>query len=342
MKKALNIGLQDYKNLFENIKEGIYFSTVDGDVLSCNKSFLEITGYSKRDLGKLKAEELYVNNSDRDIFKNEIKKSGFVKGYELKIKTKKGKEIYCELSSSPFFDAENKMLGYTGILRNITRRKEAEQQLKEEKRKRLLDITHIQEREKKRIARELHDGLGQLLFGTKMRVDKLSKKLSDIPSLLKLSKGIEDALTQSMNEARRLSRALRPSVLDDFGVIAALEQLFEQYNQGTHLEVKLKTKLYNVKISNQADIAIYRIVQEALSNATRHGRATTVYVTIIEHDDFVKLSIVDNGKGFEMSNSKNGHGLKNITERAEILGGELIISTERNKGTTINVIIPKK
>lgn len=340
MLTTLDIKLEDYKTLFDNIKEGVYFSAVDGKVLSCNKSFLKITGYNESDL--LFANQLYVKASDRLAFQKKIEDDGFVNEFEVKLKTKEGIEIFCDLSSNPFYDQSGKMIGYTGILRNITRRKQAEQKLKEEKRKRLLDITHIQEREKKRIARELHDGLGQLLFGTKMKLDKLAKKLKTEEKLMELVEGVENGLTQSMQETRRLSRALRPSVIDDFGVIAALEQLFEQYNHGTGVEVKLKTKLKNVKISNQADIAIYRIVQESLSNATKHGKADTVYVSIVEHDNYVKLSIVDNGKGFTQVGMEKGHGLKNITERAEIIGGEVIVNTEKNVGTTINVIIPKR
>lgn len=340
MLNAIDIRLEDYKSLFDNIKEGIYFSSLEGEVLSCNKAFLSITGYLKRD--ELMADNLYVNSADREHFKREIKEQGFVSEFEVVLQSKSKKQIYCSLSSSPFYDDNNKLVGYTGILRDISWRKEAEAGLREEKRKRLLDVTHIQEREKKRFARELHDGLGQLLFGTKMKLDKLRKKVMGNNEIAPLIEGLEKGLLQSMQETRRLSRALRPSVLDDFGLIAALEQLFEQYNDGTSVEVKLKTKLKGVKISAQADIAIYRIVQESLNNATRHGKASTIYVSLVEYDDVVKLSVVDNGKGFKENDFERGHGLKNITERAEVLSGHVEINSEKNEGTTINVVMPKR
>ena len=102
MLKTLDIGLEDYKNLFENIKEGVYFSTVEGNVISCNKSFLEITGY--KDSDNLFAGDLYVDNKDRLSFQNKILNDGYVKGFEVKLKTKLGEEIFCELSSNPLYE----------------------------------------------------------------------------------------------------------------------------------------------------------------------------------------------------------------------------------------------
>jgi PAS domain S-box-containing protein len=275
----ITIDLNSYKELFDNSKDGIYFSSVEGKILECNQSFLNITGYEKEDFRQLNALDLYTNKEQRLNFQNQILSYGFVKDFEIQLIKKNKELIYCEVSSNAFKDAEGNFIGYKGILRDITRRKKAEFQVQEEKNKRLIDITYIQEKEKKRIARELHDGLGQMLFSTKLKVEKLKKSNLLDAELKKQLQEIENQIKDTIHETRNMARMLRPSVLDDFGVVPALEQLFEMISNGTEVDITFE-KPKNVESNKQLDLAIYRIVQETLSNAIKHGKATKINVSL--------------------------------------------------------------
>ncbi len=226
-------------------------------------------------------------------------------------------------------------------IRDISKRIEAEHKLAEERRKRLYEITDVQEREKKRIARELHDGIGQMLFGTKIHLESLKRKVKDQGAIGEMVSDIEVELSNIIDEVRSLSRRLRPSVLDDFGLVPALEQLFDQFQKSTAVKIKVNIAKNNNRLEGRYETAIYRIIQEAMNNAVRHGRANQIWVDLEEKKSENILIVRDDGVGFELDKVEFGHGTTNMRERAETIGGIFEMSSVLNRGTVIKVIMPK-
>ena len=206
-----------------------------------------------------------------------------------------------------------------------------------------------QEEERARIARELHDDLCQRLTGTKYRVEVLHDQV--LSTHRRMAKDLDDVmqeLDRSITEVRRMSFNLRPSVLDDFGLVPALRLLCSEFQKAHGITTSLEIAGdIGDDIGAHTEIALYRIAQEALTNVAKHAGATRVSVSLTREESFVRLHVEDDGKGFayEEAVSKRGagHGLGLISmrERAELLGGSCAVTSTGGKGTLVAITVPR-
>ncbi|SFR41291.1 two-component system, NarL family, sensor kinase [Yoonia tamlensis] len=228
----------------------------------------------------------------------------------------------------------------TGMLLNIRERRLADVKLKELTQR----IIDTQEEERGRVARELHDGISQMLVGVRYALELTRRKL-DPQSSDSLDKGIE-GLSQTIQEVRRISRDLRPGVLDDLGLGPALQALTDDFRARTGINTEFETVVFRNRLDQDARIALYRIAQEALTNIERHAGARQVVMSLKGHRHGAMLRIADDGVGMVWPPSKHGPahglGLRNMQERIEQLGGSLRITTARNgqTGTIIEAQVP--
>ncbi|MEM7619743.1 MAG: cache domain-containing protein [Pseudomonadota bacterium] len=237
----------------------------------------------------------------------------------------------------------------TGLILNFSEKRLADAKLKALT-KRVIDT---QEEERKRVARELHDGISQILVSIKYGLEKTlhyTKKPVFLPKNQKVENIVEKALCQlmfSISEIRRISRDLRPGMLDDLGLTPALESLCAQFNERTGVEVDFKSVRIRNLLPTDAKTALYRVAQEALTNIERHANATKVRFHLSLKQDNVLLTIIDNGTGFVTAHivkSKQacvGIGLRNMQERIEHFNGTFEISSSRT-GTRILARIPTR
>ncbi|MEX2117367.1 MAG: PAS domain S-box protein [Bacteroidota bacterium] len=204
-----------------------------------------------------------------------------------------------------------------------------------------------QEDERRRIARELHDGLGQMLTAAKFNVEILE----DTPGLGEAEKKrfdeIKGLLDNVMTEARDISYNLMPSVLEDFGLSPALQLLCETFGNRVNVKVSYQSHGINGRFDRALEVNLYRIAQEGLTNIVKHAEAGSIEVQLLGNDQGVRMSIEDDGKGFSPSmprtlSSAGGMGILSMRERAAVFGGTLTIESTPGKGTTILVDIPKK
>ncbi len=197
-----------------------------------------------------------------------------------------------------------------------------------------------QEIERQRLSRELHDGIGQYLLAIKMKLEQFSG-FSD-PNQASIINQTKNLLRDTINEIRNISNDLMPSVLSEYGLINALENLSNNINQNSNLSFTLKTNINKTKLNKKAQIYIYRIIQEALNNTLKHSKASDFSVFINENKNIFNLKIKDNGIGTNrLKNQKiNGNGLINIKERVNLLSGNVIFLSEPNKGFIIQISIP--
>jgi len=227
----------------------------------------------------------------------------------------------------------------TGMLINVRERRLADAKLKRLTQR----VFDAQEEERGRVARELHDGISQILVGIRYALDSARRRLGPggDGAAENLDKGI-GALANAISEVRRISRDLRPGALDDLGLGPALKALVEEFEDRTGITTRFETVVFRNRLDENAKIALYRIAQEALTNVERHSSATEVAIDLRGHRQGATLRIADNGKGLS-PDRRSGLGLRNMEERAAQLEGTLRILASTGKsstGTVIEVSIP--
>ncbi len=206
-------------------------------------------------------------------------------------------------------------------------------------------ITSAQEEERNRLARELHDDTIQAVIALKQRM-QLAQKFVKTQSGHQALNELETLAEQTVENLRRLTRALRPIYLEDLGLVTALEMLAREMSDGNSLSVVFQQIGSEQRLTSEVELVLYRITQEALNNVLRHAKANTAALHIIFADKEVLLEVSDDGVGFQMPNSPtdfapNGHfGLLGMHERAELIGAKLEVQSEAGKGTRVSVHMP--
>jgi two-component system, NarL family, sensor histidine kinase NreB len=230
---------------------------------------------------------------------------------------------------------------------NILRIGELKEERRDEKERIAKMMTHsilqAQERERKRISRELHDGIGQSLYSTLIHLDVIAGTLEegeDHPAWKRID-DLQHTLRQTIEDIRHLSAELRPSVLDDMGLLAALRNYIQTFGEKFGIQVNFSYEGDRSRLPASYETALYRIAQEALTNAAKYAETDRVDVALLQEGEEVVFSVRDYGIGFDSGGlERRGVGLYSMEERAEILDGSFALDSEEGKGTTIMVRLP--
>jgi signal transduction histidine kinase len=205
------------------------------------------------------------------------------------------------------------------------------------------ELTQAQEAERTRIARELHDEAGQALTAVRLQLDYVASALpDDVPEPVRQQ--VEDAqglVGRTLEEIRRISIDLRPSLLDDLGLAPALRWQCDRLSRHSNTRVGFASSQATRRLTPGVETSLYRVAQEALTNIARHAQATSVDVTLDYRHDHICLTITDNGRGFaEDSGQGRGLGLLGMRERLGAVGGTLYIDSQADSGTTLHIEVP--
>jgi signal transduction histidine kinase len=267
----------------------------------------------------------------------------------------------------PLKNTEGAILKLMGITQDITSRKKAEEALQkahdelekrveertaelENSREQLRALTahmqYLQEEQGKRISREIHDELGQVLTGLNIELSELVSQISKLrnktnrDSLLKKSQSMSNLLDNTLQALHRIITELRPVILDDLGLVPAIEWQAQEFQERTGIECDFRSE--NIDLDRERSTAIFRIFQESLTNVARHANATRVNIKLGEDTNSIVLEVTDNGSGVKEEEIQNhqSFGILGMRERALLFGGEVIITGHPGKGTTVTVSIP--
>ncbi len=221
--------------------------------------------------------------------------------------------------------------------------KSANKELEAERQHRNTARIEAEENERERLSKELHDGLGQTLTALKLQIESFDYNRLSEESANKL-KLLSNSVDLAVDDIRRISNNLMPSVLKEFGIAASLRYLVETLNVSQNLEILFDSQKLPFAIVKHAKINIYRIVQEALNNSIKHAETSKIYLSMIYQNDILKISVKDHGRGFqpESVTTINHNGLLNMKERSESIGAILSIESKLNVGTTIALNINKE
>jgi PAS domain S-box-containing protein len=343
--EQLRVSEERYRELFENAHDAIWLHDLQGNIIAANKSFVGLTGYSVEELGNLKADDLIAEGCIANVKGLEdplLKGEAMGQLSEVTLVKKDKSEASVQLSTSPVFSS-----GRVGAFQHIARDITEEKRMRENLRFYLQQVTRAQEEERKRIARELHDDTIQALVVLSRQLDYLASKAKGLSNDDKL---LLERLWQQANTIiegmRRLSQDLRPAALDRLGLLPALEWLASDVGKHSGITVEVKTHGDERRVPPEAELVLFRIVQEALRNVWRHSEATSARVTVAFYDNKTKITIKDDGKGFVLRSSmgdltRDGRlGLAGMQERAKLLGGSLEVKSEPGKGTTVTIEAP--
>jgi two-component system sensor histidine kinase UhpB len=352
--EALRESEQRYRLLVKSLPGMVYRGYFDGSVEFIDDKVEDLTGYPQKefDSRRLKWTHLVLPEDLEDF------KQAFMKGLETtrsftreyRIRGKDRQMRWIQDRGQIICNAAGRVEYVSGVFFDITGSKEADEALREsEQRLRFLtsQLLEAQERERKRISMELHDELGQSLTVLKLQIRTLHRRLREDQGELK-----EDCLEmleyldEVIDNVRRLSRDLSPAVLEDLGLTSALGYLLDGVSKYSKVNCSFQTRDLNDLIPAEAQINVYRIIQEGLTNISRHAEASEVSLRIREQDQSLSLLLEDNGKGFNLAevltrnSTSGGSGLAALEERARMLGGSLQIWSRPGTGTRITCIIP--
>ena len=205
-------------------------------------------------------------------------------------------------------------------------------------------IIQAQEMERRRVARELHDGVNQAIASIKFRIQTAEQQILRGDSKWEEScKKSKEMLDSVLEQVRRLSRNLRPGELDDFGLLPAIRSACQDFRERTGLELELNAGNFEERLPALLELSLYRILQEALTNIEKHSKASRVSVRFIREGPFVTLEIHDDGQGIPQlngSNHRSGLGLLHMRERTNLVGGSFTLLTNPGEGLRIRIHAP--
>ncbi len=336
---ALRESEERYRELFENARDAIYVHDLEGNYIRVNHAAETLSGYKREEIvGHNFVEFVAVEDLTfgRKNFYAKLAEQGET-AFEVDVIAKDGRRVPVEVRTRAIYE-NGVMVGVQGIARDITERKLAQNALQMFSRQ----LIEAQEDERRRISRELHDQIGQILTAIKMNL----YTVQEVRQVSKIGCYVKDnleAVDEALRLVRDLSVDLRPPVLDDFGLATALCWYVDRYSRRTGLEVDVVIEMpdQNERFSRDVETACFRIAQEALTNIVRHAQPSQVSLQLMKDGNVLVLSIKDDGVGFDPESLRRRApraatlGLISMQERAHAAGGTIEIDSAMSKGTEV-------
>jgi len=324
-----------------------YWENPDGSFRYVSPSCERITGYTVEEfVANPRLLTDVIMAEDMDVWKQH-RKEAFAgpKGGEIqfRIRTKNGEIRWIEHACRPISSLEGEFVGFRASNRDITERKQAEAELagsREALRMLAGGLLSIQEEERRRLARELHDDLTQRLAVLAIEAGKLEKQLEASPCEVQEKVGqMKEQIVKLSSDVHDISRQLHPSIIDDLGLRQAIQSECNNFTKREGIAVKYEPDNIPPKIPRDISLCLFRIVQEGLRNIAKHAKVTEAKVTLVGRDNLITLTIEDSGIGFDPTQMRGeaGLGLVSMEERTRLIQGEFLVQSKPGQGTVVRV-----
>lgn len=354
--EALRESEERFRQLAENINEVFWIATADfSQQVYVSPGFQNLTGQPPEALCPVDGYKpffAFVHPDDLPVVREVTKKPDQKFDVEFRLLHANGSIRWVRDRGFPIRDRQGEIYRIGGVAEDITDRKEAEERLKagsEQLRALSASLQSAREKEAARIAHQIHDEMGGILTGLRWELEALEKMIRQSADAGPLKMAMQDKLTTmlgltdaTINVVRRIASELRPSILDDLGLMEALEWEAQQFQARTGIECRCDCALQSIPVGDVQSTAVFRIVQEALTNIIRHAQATQVAISMSIEDEMFILTVADNGRGItqEETLSRKSLGLLGMQERAHLIGGHWGIVGRKGIGTTMRVHLP--
>ncbi len=339
---AVRVSEEKYRTLVEQAADSIALYDAAGVLLDTNTSASRLLGYSREEFSQMRLSDVLL---PEEMAENPVQFDVLSAGVSTvkirRMRRKDGSVVITEVRSQQLPDGR-----FLSVIRDMTERIKAEEELKSSYkavRSLTAHLQNIREEERTNIAREIHDELGQQLTVLKMDVAWLNKRFHGTDE--KVNQRLKDLLVmldETVQSVRRISSQLRPSLLDDLGLTAAMEWQLGEFEKRAGIKTSFNAPHDEIPIPEAAKTALFRIFQESLTNVVRHSGAKKLAVSLKEADHSLVMTIADNGKGFDPQKvgDKKTLGILGMKERTEMIGGTYVINSMPGQGTSVIVSVP--
>lgn len=337
-----------YRLLVESMNEGLCVVDPGGAFTYANQRLAEIIGYAPGELEGRRPEEFLAEESLQVLAEQQSRRRRAERGvYQLTLVSKGGDRVPVLVSSTPLAGVDGSFEGSFAVVTDIGEIKRAEEDLRQWRTYLQLlsaQLLTAQERERERVARELHDGIGQTLSAVKFQIETAC---AGDEGKRELMESVVARLRGAVEEVRRIGMALRPSILDDLGLLATVGWFCREFRQtypGFALETHLS--LREEDVPEPLKIVVFRVLQEALNNVAKHSHAVRVRVSLAREGDALVLEVADDGVGFDVEqalalrSTRRSLGLDSMRERTQLSGGSFWIDSEAGRGTCVTASWP--
>ncbi|MGA9777145.1 MAG: PAS domain S-box protein [Limisphaerales bacterium] len=333
-----------------SLRSAVLVVNTDSMVIEeCNPATTQIFGYMRDELIGRTTDFLYADEAMAEEFgghlRSAVEDKGFLSDFEFKMKRKDGTVFPTEHSMMPIRNEVGRLVSWVSVVQDITERKRVDEELRQLPWR----IIEAQEAERLRVARDIHDGVNQVIASVKLRLRQVESHVGTLnPAAREILVRCDKLLVQALEENRRIAHNLRPSDLDELGLAASCRNFCKEIQARTNLTVKCNIAPLGQRLPPAVELNLFRIVQEAFTNIEKHARAKMIRLRLSFQGDSVVLRIQDDGRGFVPQRTRTrkgkwrGIGLTNMRERALSLGGACEILSTPKEGTTISVRIPCK
>ncbi len=342
--EALRVSEEHFRVTFEEAPVGMVIGVDDGTITKANRALCRMSGYSQEELVGRHVRDL-THPEDRELSGDFVKEllAGEISSFTLEKRylRKDGQPFWAQATTAMAHKPDGKIAFALGVVEDITERKQAQEALQRQHQT-LKHLLQSSDHERQLIAYEIHDGLAQELAGAIMQFDAFDHLKNSKP------KQAADAyhagmtmLRQGHSEARRLIAGVRPPILDEEGIAAAIGHLVNEQIRLKGPKIKYHSRVEFDRLDPTLENAIYRIAQEAFTNACTHSKSERISVSLLQRGDHLRIEVRDWGVGFDPKTvPKNHFGLEGIRQRAKLLGGKCSIRSKAGKGTSISVELP--
>jgi PAS domain S-box-containing protein len=333
-----------FKTIFDNARDGILLVDIETRKFYLgNEALCQMLGYSLDEIITLGIEEIHPGEDLPYVFEQfeKQRKRETSVARDIPLKKRDGNVIYADINSVPITLGEKTYM--LGMFRDITERKRAQEILRSLSRR----LIEVQETDRRFLAGELHDQIGQNLTALGINLNIIRSQFiegMDKKTIERLDDSLK-LVEETIGHVRNVMSGLRPPVIDDYGLIAAIRWHAERFSERTGIAALIQEEGYSSRLPLAVETALFRIVQEVLTNVAKHAQAGQVDIILEKVDGLVQLTVSDDGIGFDPAASRQykkqpGWGLITIEERAEALGGKVYVKSLHGKGTQIIVKLP--
>jgi PAS domain S-box-containing protein len=336
-----------FRTLFENSLMGISIADPEGCLIQVNQAYAQMYGYNnpKEILAEVSnVRHLYANPKDRKEVLQILRRNGFMEPRTLEVVRRDGSRFPVLVSACEIRDIDGKLIYNQATHIDITERRQTENEIKKSKElleKLNIHLTEIREEERAKISREIHDQLGQSMTALKLDLNRMRKYINTNPEAVTKLESMIGLVSDTIKDVQRISSDLRPGILDELGLVSAIEWYCDEFEKRTGIKCNLK--LDNSDYPDpQINLTFFRVLQETLTNVIRHAKASSVSIKLNQLKKGATMTIQDNGIGItkEQIESNKSLGLISMRERVKQFNGTVDISSKKSTGTKLIIFIP--